>query len=135
MRSSRSRGVTGTVTPFALPSDNPLAGSLLVGENAAEEVGSRPSNNAPDALHLAKQNPDGTPDYHGWPDRFGFLPSNQAVFNPVGSPLDALCVFDASNPPSMCTPASLKRILTENVPIRVSGTLPRAHRVMMIGGV
>ena len=100
------------------PSDNPLAGSPLVGENAAEEVGSRPSNNAPDALHLAKQNPDGTPDYHGWPDRLGFLPSNQAVFNPVGSPFDALCVFDASNPPSNCTPASLKRILTENVPIR-----------------
>jgi hypothetical protein len=100
------------------PIDHPLAGSLLVGENGAEEVGTRPSNNAPDALHLARQNPDGTPDYHGWPDRFGFLPSNQAVFNPVGSPFDALCVFDASNPPSNCTPESLKRILTENAPIR-----------------
>jgi hypothetical protein len=95
-----------------------LAGSLLVGENGAEEVGTRPSNNAPDALHLARQNPDGSPDYHGWPDRFGFLPSNQAVFNPVGSPFDALCVFDASNPPSNCTAESLTRILTENAPIR-----------------
>jgi hypothetical protein len=100
------------------PDDHPLAGGLLVGEDGADEMGSRPSNNAPESLHLARQNPDGSPDYHGWPDRFGFLPSNQAVFNPVGSPLDALCVFDASNPPSMCTPASLKRILTENVPIR-----------------
>jgi len=100
------------------PDDHPLAGSLLVGENGAEEVGVRPSNNAPDVLHQARQNPDGSPDYHGWPDRFGFLPSNQAVFNPIGSPFDALCVFDASNPPSNCTPASLKRILTENVPIR-----------------
>ena len=100
------------------PDDHPLAGSLLVGENGAEEVGVRPSNNAPDVLHHARQNPDGSPDYHGWPDRFGFLPSNQAMFNPIGSPFDALCVFDASNPPSNCTPASLKRILTENVPIR-----------------
>jgi len=100
------------------PDDHPLAGGLLVGEDGADEMGSRPSNNAPESLHLARQNPDGSPDYHGWPDRFGFLPSNQAVFNPVGSPLDALCVFDTSNPPSNCTPASLQRILTENVPIR-----------------
>lgn len=27
-----------------------------------------------------------TPDYHGWPDRLGFLPSSQAVFNPIGGP-------------------------------------------------
>jgi len=100
------------------PDDHPLAGGLLVGEDGADEMGSRPSNNAPESLHLARQNPDGSPDYHGWPDRYGFLPSNQAVFNPVGSPLDALCIFDASNSPSNCTPASLKRILTENVPIR-----------------
>ena len=108
----------GYATRFAPADDHPLAGGLLVGEDGADEMGSRPSNNAPESLHLARQNPDGSPDYHGWPDRFGFLPSNQAVFNPVGSPLDALCVFDASNPPSNCTPASLQRILTENVPIR-----------------
>jgi len=100
------------------PHDHPLAGGLLVGEDGTEEAGSRPANNAPESLHLARQNPDGSPDYHGWPDRFGFLPSNQAMFNPVGVPTDALCIFDPSNPPSMCTPASLKRILTENVPVR-----------------
>jgi glucose/arabinose dehydrogenase len=100
------------------PEDHPLAGSLLVGEDGSDEMGSRPSNNAPEELHLARQNPDGSPDYHGWPDRFGFLPSNQAVFNPVGGPLDALCVPDPSNPPSLCTAASLARILAEDAPIR-----------------
>src|SRR5262249_34737965 len=45
-------------------------------------------------------------------------PSSQAVFNPVGGPLDALCIPDPSNPPSLCTPASLKRVLEEDVPIR-----------------
>ncbi len=57
-------------------------------ENGEDERGARPTNNAPDRLHLAKQNPDGSPDYHGWPDRFGFLDSTQAVFNPVGGPGD-----------------------------------------------
>jgi hypothetical protein len=99
------------------PSDHPLRGGLLVGEDGADERGARPANNAPDALHLARQNPDGTPDYHGWPDRFGFLPSSQAVFNPIGGSSDDLCVPDPSNPPSLCTPASLAQILTEDVPI------------------
>jgi hypothetical protein len=100
------------------PRDHPLSGGLLVGEDGPDERGARPSNNAPDALHLAQQNPDGTPDYHGWPDRFGFLPSSQAVFNPIGGPSDDLCVADPTNPPSMCTPASLQKLLTEDVPIR-----------------
>jgi glucose/arabinose dehydrogenase len=100
------------------PHDHPLAGGLLVGEDGADERGARPSNNAPDMLDLARQNSDGTPDYHGWPDRFGFLPASQAVFNPVGGPGDDLCVPDSSNPPSMCTPASLALILAEDVPIR-----------------
>jgi len=69
-------------------------------------------------LQLAQQNADGTPDYHGWPDRYGFLPSSQAVFNPVGGPGDDLCVPDPTNPPSMCTPASLAKILSEDVPIK-----------------
>ena len=98
--------------------DHPLAGGLLVGENGADDAGARPSHNAPDALHLARQNPDGTPDYHGWPDRYGFLPASQAVFNPIGGPALDLCVFDASNPPSNCTPASLAQILAEDAPIR-----------------
>jgi len=100
------------------PYDHPLAGGLLVGEDGADEMGARPSNNAPESLHLARQNSDGSPDYHGWPDRYGFLPTSQAVFNPVGGPADALCVPDPSNPPSMCTPASLAQILAEDVPIR-----------------
>ena len=99
------------------PEDHPLKGGLLVGEDGADERGARPSNNAPDSLQLAEQNADGTPDYHGWPDRYGFLPTSQAVFNPVGGPGDDLCV-PANNPPSMCTPASLAQILTEDVPIR-----------------
>jgi hypothetical protein len=99
------------------PEDHALKGGLLVGEDGADERGARPSNHAPDSLQLAQQNPDGTPDYHGWPDRYGFLPSDQAVFNPVGGPGDDLCVPDPANPPSLCTPASLAKILSEDVPI------------------
>jgi hypothetical protein len=51
-------------------------------------------------MQLGRQNADGTPDYHGWPDRFGFLPSSQAVFNPIGGGSDDDC-----NPPnSRCVP-------------------------------
>jgi glucose/arabinose dehydrogenase len=119
---------TATIEPFSwgyrngyairfAPEDHALSGGLLVGEDGADERGARPSNNAPDSLQLARQNKDGSPDYHGWPDRYGFLPTSQAVFNPVGGPGDDLCV-PAANPPSNCTPASLARILAENVPIR-----------------
>ena len=106
----------GYAIAFA-PEDHALKGGLLVGEDGPDERGARPSNGAPDVLQLAQQNDDGTPDYHGWPDRFGFLASSQAVFNPVGGPADDLCV-PANNPPSNCTPASLARILTEDVSIR-----------------
>src|SRR5712672_244666 len=99
------------------PEDHALSGGLLVGEDGADERGARPSNNAPDSLQLARQNKDGSPDYHGWPDRYGFLPTNQAVFNPVGGPGDDLCVPDPTNPPSMCTSTSLARILSEDAPI------------------
>ena len=68
-------------------------------------------------LSVDQQNADGTPIYHGWPDRYGFLPSSQAVFNPIGGPSDDLCVFDPTNPPSFCTPASLANILKFDVPI------------------
>jgi hypothetical protein len=90
------------------PNNHPLAGGLLVGEDGADERGARPSSNAPDSLQLARQNDDGTPDYHGWPDRYGFLPSSQAVFNPVGGPGDDLCV--PANTPSGCTAASVALI-------------------------
>jgi hypothetical protein len=90
------------------PNDHPLAGGLLVGEDGPDERGARPSNGAPDVLQLARQNDDGTPDYHGWPDRFGFLPSSQAVFNPVGGPGDDLCTS---------FPACIPTVLTKDVPI------------------
>src|SRR5712691_1960633 len=62
----------GYRNPFGLrfaPSDHALRGGLLVTENGEDERGARPTNNAPDRLQLAQQNPDGSPDYHGWPDR------------------------------------------------------------------
>ncbi len=111
----------GYRNPYGLrfaPLNHALMGRLFVTENGEDERGARPANNAPDRLALAQQNPDGTPDYHGWPDRFGFLDSTQAVFNPVGGPADDLCVFDPGNPPSFCTPASLAEIFTNDVPIR-----------------
>lgn len=73
------------------PVDHPLTGNLLVGEDGADERGARPSNNAPEVISIDKLNPDGTPVYHGWPDRYGFLPTTQAVFNPVGGSNDDVC--------------------------------------------
>ncbi len=111
----------GYRNPYAIrfaPDEHALQGGLLTGTDGEDERGARPTNHSPERLELAKQNPDGSPDYHGWPDRFGFLPSSQAVFNPVGGPGDDLCVPDPTNPPSLCTPASLARILSENRPVR-----------------
>jgi hypothetical protein len=81
----------GYRNPFGLrfsPLNHPLEGELMVTENGEDERGARPTNNAPDRLAVARQNEDGTPDYHGWPDRFGFLDSTQRVFNPIGGPGD-----------------------------------------------
>src|SRR2546427_2245110 len=94
-----ARNPKDTIEPFSwgyrnpygirfAPHDHALQGGLFVTENGEDERGARPTNNAPDRLQLAQLNPDGTPDYHGWPDRFGFLDSTQAVFNPVGGPGD-----------------------------------------------
>jgi hypothetical protein len=99
------------------PDNHPLRGQLLVGEDGADERGARPSNGAPEVLSVDQQNADGTPVYHGWPDRYGFLAASQAVFNPIGGASDDLCVFDAGNPPTFCTPASLANILKFDVPI------------------
>jgi hypothetical protein len=99
------------------PLNHALGGDLLVGEDGADERGARPSNNAPDNIQIARQADDGGPDYHGWPDQYGFLPSSQAVFNPVGGPGDDLCVPDPMNLPSTCSAASLKTLLAEDVPI------------------
>ena len=90
---------TATIEPFSwgyrngyairfAPENHVLKGGMIVGEDGADERGARPSNNAPDNLHLAQQNKDGSPDYHGWPDRYGFLASSQAVYNPIGGPAD-----------------------------------------------
>jgi hypothetical protein len=38
------------------PDDHPLVGGILVGMDGADERGARPSNNAPDELHLGRQN-------------------------------------------------------------------------------
>jgi glucose/arabinose dehydrogenase len=81
----------GYRNPFGLqfaPDDHALEGKLFVTENGEDERGARPTNNSPDRLQVAQQHRDGRPDFHGWPDRFGFLDSTQAVFNPVGGPGD-----------------------------------------------
>jgi glucose/arabinose dehydrogenase len=114
------------------PDDHPLAGQLLVGEDGADERGARPSNGAPEVLSVDYQDPTGTPVYHGWPDRYGFLATSQAVFNPIGGASDDLCVFDAGNPPSFCTPASLANILKFDVPIANVLALPPAPIVAPI---
>jgi glucose/arabinose dehydrogenase len=87
------------------PNDHPLKGELLVSENGEDERGARPVNNAPDRLQIAKQNPDGSPEWHGWPDRFGFLDSTQSVFNPIGGGGDDLF-------------PDIARIKAENIPVR-----------------
>ena len=83
-------------------------------ENGEDERGARPVNFAPDRLALAQQNPDGSPDYHGWPDRFGYLDSTQAVFNPVGGPGDDLC----TNPPNQPFPACIPSVLANDRPVK-----------------
>jgi hypothetical protein len=114
------------------PDDHPLAGQLLVGEDGADERGARPSNGAPEVLSVDYQDPPGTPVYHGWPDRYGFLATSQAVFNPVGGASDDLCVFDPTNPPSFCTSASLANILKFDVPIANVLAVPPAPIVAPI---
>jgi glucose/arabinose dehydrogenase len=81
----------GYRNPFGLrfsPKNHALNGALFVTENGEDERGARPTNGSPDRLQVARPNKDGTPDYHGWPDRFGFLDSGNAVFTPIGGPSD-----------------------------------------------
>src|SRR6516165_6877435 len=106
----------GYRNPYAIrfpPDDHPLTGGILAGMDGADERGARPSNNAPDELHLGRQNPDGSPDYHGWPDRYGGLPTSQAVFNPIGGPNDDVC------PPPFDQATCLANLQAANdIPIR-----------------
>src|SRR6516162_522808 len=106
----------GYRNPYAIrfpPSDHPLTGGILAGMVGADERGNRPSNNAPDEMHLGRQNPDGSPHYHGWPDRYGGLPTSQAVYNPIGGPADDLC----QSPPNSPFPACIPTVLAKDVPI------------------
>jgi hypothetical protein len=80
------------------PTDHPLQGEMMITENGEDERGARPTNNSPDRLAIARQNPDGTPEYHGWPDRFGFLDSTQSMFNPKGSGGDDNSAATAGKP-------------------------------------
>jgi glucose/arabinose dehydrogenase len=108
----------GYRNPFGLrfaPNNHPLKGGLLVTENGEDERGARPTNNSPDRLHLAQQNHDGSPDYHGWPDKFGGLDSTNAVFDPVGGPGDDLCSGTDGNLPF---PACIPNVLAVDVPVR-----------------
>jgi len=99
LRARTERGPEPTIEPFSwgyrnpfglrfAPEDHPLKGGLFVTENGEDERGARPTNGAPDRLHVARMNPDGTPDFHGWPDRFGFFDSGQTAFIPIGGPAD-----------------------------------------------
>lgn len=104
----------GYRNPFGLrfsPDDHPLKGALFVTENGEDERGARPTNNAPDRLQLARMNPDGTPDYHGWPDRFGDLASTQAVFSPLGGPADDLTRMTPSGP-------DFSQVIAKDRPVR-----------------
>jgi glucose/arabinose dehydrogenase len=81
----------GYRNPFGIrfsPQRSPLRGGLFITENGEDLRGARPVNNAPDRLQVARQTTEGTPDYHGWPDQFGFLDSTQRVFDPVPAPAE-----------------------------------------------
>jgi glucose/arabinose dehydrogenase len=112
----------GYRNPFGLrfaPADHALKGGLFITENGEDERGARPVGNAPDRLAVARMNPDGTPDYHGWPDRFGSLDSTQFVFNPKGGPADDLCSPDPAHPGNATTfPACAAVVVAEDVPVR-----------------
>jgi len=98
------------------PRDHALSGGLLVGENGEDERGSRPTNSSPDRLQLAQMNPDGTPDYHGWPDQFGFLASTQRTFDPVGGPADDLC--NAPAMPTFDAAACAAAVQAKDIPVK-----------------
>jgi len=49
------------------PRITPSMAGCSSARTARTKRGARPTNNSPDRLQLAQQNPDGSPDYHGWP--------------------------------------------------------------------
>jgi len=109
----------GYRNPFGIrfaPENHPLKGKMLVTENGEDERGARPTNNAPDRLAVTPAN---NLDYHGWPDRFGFLNSTQAIFNPTGGPADDLC-----NPPSPPYPACIPLVRAKASPVKPLALFP-----------
>jgi glucose/arabinose dehydrogenase len=138
----------GFRNPYGLrfsPKDHPLKGQLLISENGEDERGSRPVNNAPDRVAVARQNPDGTPEWHGWPDRFGFLDSTQAVFNPVGGPADDNPAFVVGKPvlpilkfppqpavaPLALEPADVAAVGLDFAPKEFVGGVVKKHAVLL----
>jgi len=115
----------GYRNPFGIrfaPDDHPLRGALLITVNGEDERGARPTNGAPDRLDVTparRAAEEGTLDYHGWPDRFGFLESTQTIFNPIGGPGDDLCV-PSSAPGNIrgCTPASIATVVASDAPVK-----------------
>jgi hypothetical protein len=84
----------GYRNPYAIrfpPAGHPLFGGIFLGMDGADERGARPSNNAPEEFHLGRQNPDGSPDYHGLFDRYGGLSTSQRVYDPEGGSNDDVC--------------------------------------------
>ncbi len=107
----------GYRNPYAIrfaPTDHALNGKLLVGTDGEDERGARPTNGSPDRVDVAEMNPDGTPDFHGWPDRFGSLDSTQRVFEPQCGPADDL---------------ACNKVLTQDRPVKhVLAFLPQAAK-------
>ncbi|MFQ5775151.1 MAG: hypothetical protein ACE5GS_11585, partial [Kiloniellaceae bacterium] len=86
---------------FAPEGHKVLKGALLVSENGEDERGARPTNGAPDRIQVVpREVTRGGLDYHGWPDRYGFLDSTQAQFNPIGGPADDNPAAAVGNPVS-----------------------------------
>jgi glucose/arabinose dehydrogenase len=138
----------GFRNPYGLrfsPNDHPLKGQLLISENGEDERGSRPVNNSPDRVAVARQNKDGSPEWHGWPDRFGFLDSTQALFNPVGGPADDNPAFVVGKPvlpilkfppqqpvaPLALEPADVAAVGLDFVPDSFVGGVVKKHAVLV----
>jgi hypothetical protein len=112
----------GYRNPFGLqfaPADHPLGGGLFVTVNGEDERGARPTNNAPDRLDLVPQavingvSSGGRPDWHGWPDWFGGMDSEDPRFLPIGGPADDLAKCDARG-----TNCDFSQVMGKDRPVR-----------------
>jgi hypothetical protein len=112
----------GYRNPFGLkfaPPDHPLAGGLFVTENGEDERGARPTNNSPDRLQVVPLpviralNSGGAPDWHGWPENFGGMDSENDRFTPIGGPSDDLAKCDPTA--SRC---DFSAVMAQDRPVR-----------------